>query len=211
MEKALVRTCPDLTLPARIHVNDKEARTLLSRTMQRLLDVDLRSGHKLVCLCIGTDRSTGDSLGPLVGTKLLDAGFPEGRVFGTLNEPVHAANLTVALQRLYRTLESPFVIAVDACLGRSENVGQITVARGPLRPGTGVNKALPAVGNLHITGIVNVAGYMEYLVLQNTRLSLVMQMAEAIAGGIIEATHLLISREERGTGSLPQKSGNWPL
>ncbi|MGB4008573.1 MAG: DUF1256 domain-containing protein, partial [Bacillota bacterium] len=37
----------------------------------------------------------------------------------------------------------------------------------------------------HITGIVNVGGFMEYLVLQNTRLSLVIRMAEAIAGGIV--------------------------
>ncbi|MNN53765.1 hypothetical protein D3C81_1685430 [compost metagenome] len=37
---------------------------------------------------------------------------------------------------------------------------------------------------MHITGIVNVGGFMEYLVLQNTRLSLVMNMADVIARGI---------------------------
>ena len=59
------------------------------------------------------------------------------------------------------------------------------VAEGPLKPGTGVNKDLPPIGDAHITGIVNVGGFMEYLVLQNTRLSLVIRMAEAIAGGIV--------------------------
>ncbi|MGB4514418.1 MAG: DUF1256 domain-containing protein, partial [Bacillota bacterium] len=33
----------------------------------------------------------------------------------------------------------------------------------------------------HVTGIVNVGGYMEYLVLQNTRLSVVAKMAEVIS------------------------------
>lgn len=33
-------------------------------------------------------------------------------------------------------------------------------------------------------GIVNVGGFMEYFVLQNTRLSLVMRMAHVIADGL---------------------------
>ncbi|MNJ05080.1 hypothetical protein D3C73_1661750 [compost metagenome] len=37
---------------------------------------------------------------------------------------------------------------------------------------------------MHITGIVNVGGFMEYFVLQNTRLSLVMDLAELIAKAI---------------------------
>ena len=38
---------------------------------------------------------------------------------------------------------------------------------------------------MHIIGIVNVGGFMEYLVLQNTRLSLVMRMADVISTGLI--------------------------
>ena len=59
---------------------------------------------------------------------------------------------------------------------------------GPVKPGAGVNKELPAVGDIHITGIVNVSGFMEYFVLQNTRLHLVMKMAKTIANGIHDAS-----------------------
>lgn len=40
--------------------------------IQAILTSSLRkaAGRPLVTVCIGTDRSTGDSLGPLVGTKL---------------------------------------------------------------------------------------------------------------------------------------------
>jgi putative sporulation protein YyaC len=76
------------------------------------------------------------------------------------------------------------MLAVDACLGQAEQIGSIAIALGPVKPGAGVNKVLPAVGTLHITGTVNVAGFMEYLVLQNTRLSLVMQMARVISDAI---------------------------
>ena len=49
-----------------------------------------------------------------------------------------------------------------------------------------MNKKLPAVGDLHIHGIVNLNGFMEFFVLQNTRLSLVMKMADVIAQSIKE-------------------------
>ncbi len=76
------------------------------------------------------------------------------------------------------------VIAIDACLGKTENVGYISVKPGALKPGTGVNKRLPTVGDIHIVGVVNVGGFMEYFVLQNTRLSLVMNMAKTISTAV---------------------------
>lgn len=139
--------------------------------------------REVVILCIGTDRSTGDALGPLTGTRLKALhGYPH--VFGTLDEPVHATNLPEALRAIAGLLANPYVIAVDACLGRLESVGCVTLGRGPLRPGAAVNKDLPPVGDACITGIVNVGGFMEHLVLQSTRLNLVMKMADAIAGGL---------------------------
>ena len=67
----------------------------------RLTELLLKSDKALddvVILCIGTDRSTGDSLGPIVGYKLLNRIIPDSRkltengitVYGTLDSPVHA-------------------------------------------------------------------------------------------------------------------------
>ena len=141
---------------------------------------------RITVVCIGTDRSTGDALGPLVGARLAKRAGKDVRVLGTLDEPVHAANLHEVLRELYDNPSAPpgTVIAVDACLGKSESVGCISVKPGPLYPGTGVNKHLPPVGRFHVVGIVNVGGFMEYFVLQNTRLSLVMRMARVIADGL---------------------------
>jgi putative sporulation protein YyaC len=58
-----------------------------------------------------------------------------------------------------------------------------------VRPGAGVNKELPPVGDIHMTGIVNVGGFMEYFVLQNTRLNLVVKMSEIIAQSLLKAVH----------------------
>jgi putative sporulation protein YyaC len=139
--------------------------------------------QELIILCIGTDRSTGDALGPLTGSKL-HALRLNTHVYGTLDNPVHATNLANVLTSLAKSHENPFVIAVDACLGKLENVGYVMIGQGSLKPGAAVNKDLPPVGNAYISGIVNVAGFMEHLVLQSTRLNLVVKMADIIAASI---------------------------
>lgn len=140
--------------------------------------------YDLVVVCIGTDRSTGDALGPLVGSKLQKL-YPEQMfVYGTLDDPVHAVNLEETILTIKKKHRSPFIIAIDACLGDLKSVGMITYAKGAVRPGAGVKKQLPEVGNYHLTGIVNVGGFMEYFVLQNTRLSIVMKIADKIASSL---------------------------
>jgi len=138
----------------------------------------------IVVMCIGTDRSTGDSLGPLVGDMLSKWKMPDVHIFGTLDFPVHARNLEETLNRTYEMFNNPYIIAVDASLGIMEHVGCITVGKGPIKPGAGLKKELPAVGDMHITGVVNTGGFMDFLVLQSTRLSVVMKMADIIARGL---------------------------
>lgn len=145
-------------------------------------------GQDIVVVCIGTDRSTGDCLGPLVGTALSKFNDRSHfHLYGTLEEPVHAMNLKDTLEKINQRFMNPFIIGIDACLGQTSSVGSIQVVQGPLRPGAGVNKELPPVGDIHVTGIVNVGGFMEYFVLQNTRLSLVMRLSEIISSSIYTA------------------------
>ncbi len=169
--------------PCRVHMDDSNASSICADQLETFLTPFTE--RELVIVCIGTDRSTGDSLGPLIGTKLKENGLSSFTVYGTLEYPVHAVNLEENLQKIKDTHKKPFIIGIDACLGRLNSVGKITVAKGPVKPGAAVNKNLPDVGDIHITGIVNIGGMMEYFVLQNTRLHVVMKMAETIATSII--------------------------
>lgn len=144
----------------------------------------IKSRRPIIVLCIGTDRSTGDSLGPLVGDKLKFLVRDKVYLYGNLQYPVHAKNLTKIINEINAKYEDPFIIAIDACLGTIQNVGKIIVEGKPLSPGSAMNKKLPKVGHLSITGIVNISGAMEFMVLQNTRLFTVMQIAEVISKGL---------------------------
>ena len=141
-----------------------------------------KQADEVVFVCIGTDRSTGDALGPLVGTELVKRGYPN--VYGTLENPVHALNLEETIHKLPK---DKTVIAIDASLGSFSDVGVVKYKHGPIYPGAGVGKNLPAVGDYSITGVVNIGGFMEHFVLQNTRLSRVMRMADEIVATIEEA------------------------
>mgnify|MGYP000102431840 FL=1 len=141
------------------------------------------SHDEVVFVCIGTDRATGDCLGPLIGYKIQDMNYKNIHVLGTLDNPVHAKNLEEHLKDL-KSYQNPFIVAIDASLGKFERIGFVNIKEGPLSPGSGVNKSLPQVGDMHITGIVNMSGFMEIMVLQNTRLNLVMNMANIVSKGI---------------------------
>lgn len=173
------------TQKIKTHIDDSEGKDRLKLRLVNLFRAARQ--RPILVLCIGTDRSTGDALGPLIGTHLSRLGLSRLHVWGTLDEPVHATNLEENIVLIRNSLVNPYVIAIDACLGRLDSVGFITLAEGPLRPGAGVHKELPSIGDVNITGIVNVGGFMEYMVLQNTRLNLVWRMSENISHVISEA------------------------
>ncbi|MFC7366321.1 MULTISPECIES: spore protease YyaC [Bhargavaea] len=131
-------------------------------------------------VCIGTDRSTGDAYGPLTGTSLTEQGSLRHPILGTLDRPVHALNL----QRIAETDEDVFTVAIDACLGRTEHIGQIVIEDRPLFPGRAVGKTLPPIGDLSIKGVVNAASSNSQEVLQNTRLHLPFMMSRVTARAI---------------------------
>jgi len=175
------------------HEDELAAEKLASEILDHLPNFSTRP---IVFVCIGTDRSTGDSLGPLIGTLLEEKEIAPYHVYGTLDDPIHAVNMDAKLAEIKEKHFNPFIIGIDACLGRLKSVGSIQVGNGPVKPGAGVNKELPEVGNMHITGIVNVSGFMEFFVLQNTRLNLVLKMAKTIANGIFESSQQLPKKQD---------------
>lgn len=127
-------------------------------------------------VCIGTDRSTGDSFGPLTGHMLSRLRLLDFRLFGTLEKPVHALSLPGALSHI--DTENSLVIAVDAGVGDACKVGCVGMGRRPVRPGSGLGKELPPVGDISITGIVAYGGVAPFIMLQNAPLGMVYAMAE---------------------------------
>lgn len=167
--------------------HDPMAMQEVSRVLTQCICGIDRSWSDLVILCIGSDRITGDCLGPICGQKLSALTGRSGFVYGTLTEPVHALNLTETLTHILARHPRCLTLAIDASLGAKQHLGYISIGSGPLVPGAGVKKELPAVGDIFITGIVNQTGVFDRFLLQTTRLSTVIGLADTITGSIVDS------------------------
>lgn len=157
----------------------------------RLLDILRSCKTPPVIVCIGSDRVTGDCLGPLVGHLLTTKYNVKTFVYGTLSRPVTALNLSENAKFIKQAHPRAKVLAVDAALGRPEDVGLIRINRGGVFPGSAVSKVLPKVGDFSVTAVVNSGGENAGFRLNATRLNFVMLLAEAIAGGISDAAKIM--------------------
>ena len=137
-------------------------------------------GAEIVVLCIGSDRVTGDCVGPLTGYLLAGSGMT---VYGSLASPVTALNVRENYELLRRRHPQAFVIAVDSALGTDGEVGSVVIMHGGLRPAAAVGKSMPAVGDLGIAGVVS-SRRLGAGSLSGVRLALPFSLASRIADGI---------------------------
>lgn len=184
MEQTILNTNKQLYFNSREH----HAVYAFCHALRKMILANCKPNQDIILLCIGSDRATGDCLGPLIGYKLSKSSPSGFSIYGTLKSPVHAKNLKQTLSLIPEEHPHPFIIAIDASLGISSHIGYVTLAKGPLSPGIGVDKALPPVGDIHITGIVNLSGILSHALLQTTRLEQVMNLADFICVGMRYAT-----------------------
>ncbi|MEH7481519.1 spore protease YyaC [Neobacillus drentensis] len=180
-----------------VSVKETTEGTELIDIVTKLKEVLSSTSREVIILCVGSDRSTGDSLGPIVGTMLTEADIPFP-VYGTLEKPVHALNIKKILNDIYQKHNQPFILGIDACLGDERQIGFIFLKKGSLVPGMAVNKSLPSVGEYHMKAVVN---YLDSLApaqsLNNTRLFTVVKLAEVMAKIITQAVLGELSTRKR--------------
>lgn len=144
---------------------------------------------KIIFFCIGTDRITGDSFGPIVGYKLryLFKGVEEVEIYGNLDKNVCANNASIIINNIRDKYKNPFIIAIDSAISSKENIGKIVVDNNGMYLGSALNKKINYIGDLSIKGIVsqnvNIPKY-NFKLLQNTSLGVVMNMADVVSNGI---------------------------
>lgn len=138
--------------------------------------------ENVVFVCIGSDRVTGDSIGPLIGSSLKELGYD---VIGTLDEPVHALNM---VDRLKEVPKFKKVIAIDASTSNDlYELGSVCVVNEGLAPGKGLGKDLGVIGEVSIKCVVSSLGYSHkhtYDLLCQVRLGLLMKMRDYVVDGI---------------------------
>lgn len=113
---------------------------------------------KPVIVCIGTPRVQGDSLGPKVGDLLIKRYNVNAYVYGKTSSPITGVNCERYFEHIKTHHSHSLVIAVDACLGKKNDVGTIKYSFDGLRAGSALNKKLGKIGNIGLLGIVAPSG-----------------------------------------------------
>lgn len=149
-----------------------------------------KSGKESVTIvCIGTDKCIGDCLGPMVGTLLEKCGTDN--VCGTLEYPIHAINIPIRLPEIKQQHKNSFIIAVDACLGAGDEIGNINLRDVPIRPGKGVGKTLESIGQMSLVGIVDNKDLEIDFVHRPIRMGFVWDLALKVTSVIVQAINII--------------------
>ena len=156
-----------------------------SGTVLALKKVLPASENTPVILCIGSDLSVGDSLGPITGTKLKEKlNGLNCYIYGCLSKPITAHEIKYINDFLRLTHPGSPIIAIDAAVGAAGDIGLIKIARRGVKPGSGANKKLARVGDISIIGIIAEKSVFNFSILSATRLNIVYKMADIIAEGV---------------------------
>ena len=142
---------------------------------------------ELIFVCIGTDKCIGDCVAPLAGTFVNEEN-KNIKIYGTLENPVHALNIENRLIEIHNNHPNAFIIGIDACLGEEDDIGDIRIRDYAISPGKGVDKELPRVGDMSIIGIVDSSENSEFFFSRSIRLSFIWDIAKEI-GDIVKYTY----------------------
>lgn len=110
--------------------------------------------NKTVILCIGSDRVCGDMLGPLVGSRLREEHALPFPVYGTVGASVNGVNLEEYLMMIRERHVGCPIIAVDAALGKKEDIGRVRLKRGGIKAGGALDRKGERVGDIGVVGVV---------------------------------------------------------
>lgn len=107
-----------------------------------------------VVICIGSDKISGDALGPLVGGLLRNKYSIPCPVYGTETKPVNGVNLPEYRKMIENYHNSSTIIAIDAAVGLKSELGKIKIRKGGIKAGGAINSPHELFGSIGILGVV---------------------------------------------------------
>lgn len=151
----------------------------IAKTLENYLISPFES---IIFLFVGSDSNIGDSLAPICGS-LFDCEGSGVFAYGSLIFPITAKEVPFAVEFIKKAHPDSLIVAIDAAIGKNSDVGLVKVQKSGIKPGLGVDKDLPEVGDLSVIGILGEKKGGKALFTVN-KISVVYKMAEKIAEGL---------------------------
>lgn len=104
----------------------------------------------IVFICIGSNKVTGDCLGPLVGSYLKN--MYKATVYGDMENPINYQNAEKIMEKIKNNNSESLKVVIDSALGK--NIGDIIIDDGKVEIGKGLNKNKKIYGDISIKVVV---------------------------------------------------------
>lgn len=116
--------------------------------------------NKILFICIGNSKIIGDSLGPLVGSIILNRKDIieknkniQIEVIGTINNPLVYSKIETVVREINKR-EYNKIIIIDSAFGSKYNIGKVSINNSIINVGKGINKGRVLKGDIILKGIV---------------------------------------------------------
>ncbi|MEG1536241.1 MAG: DUF1256 domain-containing protein [Clostridia bacterium] len=140
--------------------------------------------EKLVFLCIGTTKITGDCLGAYVGDILL-ARNVDAFVYGTSQNPVTSLNVWQYCEMIAVRHPASVTVVIDATLGACADIGKLKISATGIKPGGAFFPDRKRVGDIGIMAVVGEANGDRMLELKTRDREFVENLAQKTANLLI--------------------------
>lgn len=136
--------------------------------------------QKPVILCVGTQKVSGDMLGPMVGSILTEKYNINSYVYGTLNNPVNGLNIEEYISFIKKIHSKSLIITVDAAMGLKNEVGLVKLKKDGIVAGAAFGRKKKTIG-IGLVGVVAEKDDNPINKLMTVKVSFVECLAEKIA------------------------------
>lgn len=140
----------------------------------------------ILFLCIGSEKISGDSLGPMVGTMLKEKYNVPFPVIGTEEHPVNGVNISRYKEHIRKYFPNHKIIAIDAALGEKNDLWEIRFREGGIKAGGAVGTSNTMIGDIGILGVVGEKGTNALQTLLNASFPSVVNLAEKIVEMLLD-------------------------
>lgn len=155
----------------------------VSQALSQLVD------DNAVYVCIGTSQVLCDSLGPRVGQELNDKMTTPMYIYGLTTHNITAENLVKCCQDIKAMHPNSKIVAIDAGVGSSSQIGRVQVGDYGICPGAATNKGLPSVGDVSIVGIVADKCMLDFYLDTPSKETLIQQLTDTIVQAILQISN----------------------
>lgn len=169
----------------------KENLSFRNNLKKEIEEYDMKNRFsEIVFLCVGTNKITGDMIGPIVGQKLKDNLKQENvKIYGDMINTLNLKNASKIIKKVKAKYLNPFYITIDTALGKENMINKIIIGKGKIEIGKAIRDGIEFFSHINIKVVVgkyDESSENNMKTLENVNSDSIIYLSNIITNGILE-------------------------